>query len=138
MNRKTLTLLIVMGAASAAACGSSDGNIVNLPDKPPATTGKDGPPVATDPEPPVDYPPSLYERGIEGRVVLQLYVNATGAVIPDSTKISESSGYPAFDSSAVAGSARMHFSPAMRNGQPIAATTLQPILFRHPESSATP
>ena len=45
------------------------------------------------------------EQGIEGRVLLRLYADSLGTLVPDSTRVAESSGYPALDSAALAGRA---------------------------------
>jgi periplasmic protein TonB len=95
------------------------------------------PPVATNPVSPVRYPPALLQQGIEGRVLLRLYVDTAGYLMPDSTRIAESSGYPALDSAALAGSPALRFSPALRQGQPVAALFLQPIQFRSKRSRST-
>ncbi|MGH7538883.1 MAG: energy transducer TonB, partial [Gemmatimonadales bacterium] len=49
----------------------------------------------------MQYPPDLYDRRIEGDVVLRLYVDSTGQLVPESTRVAESSGQAAFDSAAV-------------------------------------
>jgi TonB family protein len=95
------------------------------------------PPVAINPVSPVHYPPALLEQGIEGRVLLQLYVDSAGVLSPDSTRIAESSGYPAFDSAALAGAAELRFSPALLQGHPVAAPFLQPVQFRSPRARST-
>ncbi len=87
-------------------------------------------PVAIDPDPPVVYPPALYQQGIEGTVQLRLFVDDKGVVIPESTQVAESSGYAEFDSAAVAGVPRMHFAPAQHDGRPIATVFTQPVHFR--------
>jgi TonB family protein len=92
------------------------------------------PPVAINPVSPVRYPPALLAQGIEGRVLLRLFVDSAGNVIPDSTRIAESSGYPALDSAALVGSPELRFSPALLRGRPIAAPFLQPVQFRGPRS----
>jgi TonB family protein len=103
------------------------------------TTPAEEPPVAINPVSPVRYPPALLAQGIEGRVLLRLYVDSAGNVIPDSTRIAESSGYPALDSAALVGSPELRFSPALHQGRPIAAPFLQPVHFRSPRSGvATP
>ena len=51
------------------------------------------PPVITNPESPVSYPPALYEEGVEGSVILQLFVNEEGEIVPDSSRIAEGSGH---------------------------------------------
>lgn len=94
------------------------------------------PPVATNAEPPFSYPPELYEEHVEGSVVLRLYIDETGRVIPDSTSIAEGSGYPAFDSAAVAGVGGLTFAPARRDGTPVATAFLQPVHFRMPDGPA--
>lgn len=90
------------------------------------------PPVLVNPESPVAYPLALFEREVEGSVVLRLFISADGSVQPESTQVAEGSGYPALDSAALAGVADMIFAPARRDGVPVATLFLQPIHFRHP------
>ena len=128
--------------ATAAALGCSDRTVgtVALGDHQPASTEStaDQPPVAINPVTPMVYPPALLEQGIEGRVLLRLFVDAQGTLIPDSTRVAESSGYPALDSAALTGARELRFSPALRNGRPVAAPFLQPVHFRHPRSQGDP
>jgi TonB family protein len=118
-----------------AGCGGADGHTVKLPDQ--SVRRGDDPPVAVNPESPVEYPAALFARGIEGKVVLHLFVDEAGKVVSDSTSIAESSGYPALDSAAVAAVPAMHFAPALKNGIPTAAAFLQPVHFRHPQAGGT-
>jgi TonB family protein len=97
----------------------------------------DEPPVAINPVSPMQYPRALLDQGIEGRVLLRLYVDSAGQLLNDSTRIAESSGYPALDSAAVSGATGLRFSPALRNGRPVAAPFLQPVHFRNPRSRST-
>jgi TonB family protein len=83
---------------------------------------------------PIAYPAVLFEQRIEGEVVLRLFTDSTGRLIPESTRVAESSNYPALDSAALAGSARLRFAPARRRGVPVATTFLQPVEFHHPGS----
>jgi len=98
---------------------------------------RDEPPVALDAEPPVAYPPALYQQRISGTVLLRLFVDETGRVMPDSTRLQESSGYPALDSAALAAAPKLHYAPALRNGAPVATFFTQPIHFRHPDRGGT-
>jgi TonB family protein len=95
------------------------------------------PPVITNAESPVRYPPTQYEQRVEGTVVLRLYVDETGALVRDSTRIAESSGHAELDSAALAGVAAMRFAPARLEGVPVAAAFLQPVQFRHPQAGGT-
>ena len=62
----------------------------------------------------------LLEQGIEGRVLLRLYADSIGTLAPDSTRVAESSGYPALDSAAVRGCARRSASRRRsRHGRPV-------------------
>lgn len=126
--------------AAAVACGDRSVGTVALGDHQPASTESpaDQSPVAINPVTPMVYPPALLEQGIEGRVVLRLYVDAAGTLIPDSTRVAESSGYPALDSAALSGARELRFSPALRNGRPVSAPFLQPVHFRHPSSQGDP
>lgn len=120
----TLALLALL-----AGCGGSEETGSEA-----ASSRRDEPPVALDPEPPVVYPPELYRQGIEGTVTLRLFVDDKGGVVAESTQVAESSGYPEFDSAAVAGVPRMRFAPAQRDGRPVAIAFTQPVHFRRPES----
>ncbi|MEP7324675.1 MAG: energy transducer TonB [Gemmatimonadota bacterium] len=126
--RRTLYGLVLVGLL--AACGRDRAG----QDAAPPSADRDEPPVALDPEPLVVYPPALYQQGIEGTVTLRLFVDDKGAVVRESTQVAESSGYPAFDSAAVAGVPKMHFSPAQRGGRPVAMTFSQPVHFRKPSA----
>ena len=93
------------------------------------------PPVALNAEPPVQYPPALYDQGVEGDVELRLFVDSTGRLAPESTRVTESSGYAALDSAATRGVARLRYAPARRHGLAVATAFLQTIEFRHPGST---
>jgi protein TonB len=88
--------------------------------------------VALNPDAPIAYPAALFEQSIEGEVVLRLFADSTGRLIPESTRVVESSNYPALDSAALAGSAKLRFAPAKRHGVPVATAFLQPVDFQHP------
>ncbi len=128
--------MLALSLLAAAACTPRDDGTVRLGDRQDeaAESTADMPPVAINPVSPVVYPSTLREQGIEGRVLLRLYVDAKGQLIADSTRVAESSGYPALDSAAVSGAAELRFSPALRNGRPIAAPFLQPVQFRRTRS----
>jgi TonB family protein len=129
---------LCLGAAAISACGREDDGTVRLVDHASSVPAipPEEPPVAINPISPVRYPSALLAQGIEGRVLLRLYADSTGRLIPDSTRIAESSGYPALDSAALAGSAELRFSPALHQGQPVAAPFLQPVQFRNPRSGS--
>lgn len=135
MRRRLLAALAVV-----LGCGDRSIGTVALGDHQPASTESpaDQPPVAINPVTPMVYPPALLEQGIEGRVLLRLYVDAQGRLLADSTRVAESSGYPALDSAALSGARELRFSPALRNGRPVAAPFLQPVHFRHPRSQGNP
>ena len=58
-------------------------------------------PVPLNGEAPIQYPPRLFDQRVEGEVVLRLFADSTGRLKPESSKVAESSGYPALDSAAV-------------------------------------
>jgi TonB family protein len=118
------------------ACERKSDGTMRLVDRtaPPPISPAEEPPVAINPVSPVRYPPALLEQGIEGQVLLRLFVDSAGRIIPDSTRIEESSGYPALDSAALVGSPDLRFSPALQQGRPIAAPFIQPVQFRGPRT----
>ncbi len=129
MRTSFVTMLTV--AAWGGACGGAapapSGDAAQATPPP-----ESEPPVALNPDVPIAYPVALYEQRIDGDVVLRLFVDSTGRLVPESTRVAESSNYPALDSAALAGSSRLRFAPAKRRGVPVATTFLQPVEFRHP------
>ncbi len=87
---------------------------------------------------PFRYPPALYAQKVQGNVTLRLRVDTNGQVLRDSTRVEESSGYPALDSAAVGGSQELRFVPAKLHGEPMAVTILFPVYFRHPDARPLP
>ena len=132
------TLVAVL--AVGLACGRDDDGSFRISTSTPVPPSSDAdqPPVAINPVSPVDYPVPLLEQGIEGRVLLRLYADSTGTLAPDSTRVAESSGYPALDSAAVSGAVSLRFAPARRHGRPVAGAFLQPIHFRNPRTLSAP
>jgi TonB family protein len=132
--------LLAGSLAAGLGCGDRSVGTVALGDHQPASTESpaDQPPVAINPVTPMVYPPALLDQGIEGRVLLRLFADANGKLILDSTRVAESSGYPALDSAAMSGASELRFSPALRNGRAVAAPFLQPVHFRHPSSQGNP
>jgi TonB family protein len=93
-------------------------------------------PVALNADSPIQYPPRLYDQRVEGDVLLRLWVDSTGRLAPESSRVAESSGYSALDSAALAGARQLRFAPGRRHGLSVATAFLQPIEFRHPAASA--
>jgi TonB family protein len=134
MHRRTLMSVAVMAAALACTEGDARqrGPLTVLPARP------DEPPRLLNGELPFRYPASLYARRVQGNVTLQLVVSADGRPVSDSTRVVESSGHAAMDSSALAGADQLRFIPARRRGQAMAVAVLFPVYFRHPEAPPLP
>ena len=98
----------------------------------PAAAPEDDPPVPLNANTPARYPSALLRAGIEGTVVVRMYVDEHGALVRDSIRIAESSGYPALDSAALAAAQKLRFAPALHDGKPVPAPFLQPFQFRNP------
>ena len=125
-------LLLLLGA-----CMEQDKTVravesIVLPPKP------DSAPEMLNEVPPFRDPSSLYDRKVQGNVLLRLYIDSTGRVWPESTLVNESSGYPELDSAAVRGSGALHFKPAMKGGVPMTVRVAFPVFFRHPDAQALP
>jgi TonB family protein len=125
--------------AACLGCRSKPETTVALPDKNPnASPRRDEPPVPLNAEPPVSYPEALAAQRLGGSVILRLFVDSTGKVVPDSTAVQESSGYPALDSAALAAVPKLRYAPGLRNGTAIGARFLQPFNFRPPVGATPP
>jgi protein TonB len=75
----------------------------------------------------IDYPMDLWDQGIEGSSMLKVRVTDLGVV--DSVVVMESSGYAAFDSSAVRGAKTLRFSPARQGDERIEVWAHVPVHF---------
>lgn len=91
-------------------------------------------PVMLNKELPFRYPPALYAQKVQGNVTLRIFIDSNGAIVPDSTRIAETSGFTALDSAAMKGSRELKFEPAKTMGQPVPVSILLPVYFRHPDA----
>jgi TonB family protein len=132
----TLAVLVILDAG--AACVDRDTSQKLAQAFQTGTSVPDEVPKVLNTELPFRYPAALYARKVQGNVTLRLRVDRDGQVHADSTRIEESSGYPALDSAAVKGSQELRFIPAKLRGEPIPVTILFPVYFRHPEAHALP
>ncbi len=74
------------------------------------------------------YPEQARQQGIEGTVVLKLTVGADGRA--RNVTVARSSGHAALDQAAVAHVKKTRFSPALRDGQAVAAAITFRVRFR--------
>lgn len=114
-----------------AACNRGEGS--SLPFQ---TVGKqpDVAPVMLNKELPFRYPPALYAQKVQGNVTLRIYIDREGAIVGDSTRVAETSGFNALDSAAMKGSRDLKFVPAKTQGQAVPVSILLPVFFRHPDA----
>jgi TonB family protein len=120
------------------ACGgSSEGAPPDAQASPGTPPPESEAPVALNGDSPIAYPPALFEQKVEGDVTLRLFVDSTGRLIPESTRVVEPSGFPALDSAALAGSSSLRFAPAKRHGIAVATAFLQPVEFRQVGTTRT-
>jgi protein TonB len=74
------------------------------------------------------YPEQARQQGIEGTVILKLSVTAKGS--PRNVAVVKSSGHSGLDEAAVAHVQKTGFSPALKDGQPVAMTITFRVKFR--------
>jgi len=129
--RIAVAVLVFVGCHGSSP--QSDGDQSTQAAPPPESEA----PVALNPDVPIAYPPALYDQKVEGDVTLRLFVDSTGKLVPESTRVAEASGYPALDSAALSGSKALRFAPAKRHGVPVATAFLQPVEFRQVGTTRT-
>jgi TonB family protein len=95
-------------------------------------------PRMLNPQLPFAYPSSLYKSRIQGNVTLHLRIDSTGLVLPESTSVKTSSGYPQLDSAALDGSKQLRFAPALKDKKAMAVSIDLPVFYRHPGSPPLP
>lgn len=111
-RRRTPTAALLAALVTLAACEREP-----VPETPPRQISRT----------PFQYPEELWDAQVEGETTLRLYISERGTV--DSARVEQGSGYPAFDSAALAGSHELRFQPATRDGRPVAAWFLLPVKF---------
>ncbi|MFZ1325464.1 MAG: TonB family protein [Candidatus Contendobacter sp.] len=113
------------GARKTADNHSGGTALANAPVQParPAVAATGLRPLAGNPPP--RYPPIARQRGIEGRVLLRLTINAAGSV--EAVSIAQSSGNDVLDQEARLTVARWRFQPPQGQSQTVAQV---PITFR--------
>ena len=133
------TATALTGILLAIGCRSAPDTTVALPADPAkgAVVRREEPPVALNAMSPVQYPPALFQQRISGTVLLRLFADDSGRIVAESTRIQESSGYPALDSAALAAAPLLRYAPALRNGNPVPTLFTQPVHFRHPDRGGT-
>jgi TonB family protein len=131
MNSRLGRFFAMLVMVSAAACKQGEGS--SLPFQ---TVGRqpDIAPVMLNKELPFRYPPALYAQKVQGNVTLRIYIGRDGAIVPDSTRVAETSGFNALDSAAMKGSRDLKFEPAKTQGQSVPVSILLPVFFRHPDA----
>lgn len=131
MQLRTRNSVMLLALVMVAGCKNGDGS--GLPFQ---TVGRqpDVAPVMLNKELPFRYPPALYAQKVQGNVTLRIFIDREGAIVPDSTRIAETSGFTALDSAAMKGSRDLKFEPAKTQGQPVPVSILLPVFFRHPDA----
>jgi protein TonB len=79
-------------------------------------------------KPSAPYPIDAYRNGESGTVMLRVAIGADG--VPASVELARSSGSRSLDRAAMSAVRRWRFQPAMRGGQPVAATVQIPVAYK--------
>src|SRR5215203_2133926 len=95
-------------------------------------------PVMLNKDLPFRYPPSLYSKKVQANVILRVFIDKEGQILPESTHVAETSGFPSMDSAAVRGSGDLRFIPAKTRGAAVPVSILFPVYFRHPDAPPLP
>lgn len=131
MSQRIRSAFVVLVLISGIACKKGEGS--NLPFQ---TVGRqpDIAPVMLNKELPFRYPPALYAQKVQGNVTLRIFIGRDGAIVGDSTRVAETSGFNALDSAAMKGSRDLKFEPAKTQGVAVPVSILLPVFFRHPDA----
>ncbi|HEX5580667.1 MAG TPA: TonB family protein [Gemmatimonadaceae bacterium] len=140
--RPAVAAMLGVACLVLVACGGDDGGpggragMRASADSGGMGSAADTPPAIRSGTSPFQYPPALYERRVQANVVLRLFVDSLGRVVPESTLVQERSGYAALDSAAVADARALQFAPARHDGAPVGMPVLLPVHYRHPALDA--
>jgi protein TonB len=75
-----------------------------------------------------EYPPELERNGIEGSVLVKVWIDEHGHVIK--AEVVESSGEESFDHNAIMTAQRQEWTAAIREGEGVASTRRYRVHFR--------
>jgi protein TonB len=89
-------------------------------------------PVMQNQKVPFHYPDALVASGVRDSVILRIFIDSLGAVRPESTRLERPSRYPAMDTAALSGAHDLIFTPAKRQGHPMAVSIKLPVQFNPP------
>ena len=106
---------------------TKDAKVVSAPVVAPRQARLDAPPKPKRNIRP-DYPKGARQRGEQGDVILEIRVNAEGAV--DHVKVAVSSGFAELDEAAVRAAKGAKFSPARSGHDPVASTARLKLQFK--------
>jgi TonB family protein len=120
-----LAIMLFAGCKKGEGSGMSFQTVGRQPDVAPVMLNK---------ELPFRYPPALYAQKVQGNVTLRIFIDREGAIVSDSTRIAETSGFTALDSAAMKGSRELKFEPAKTQGVAVPVSILLPVYFRHPDA----
>src|SRR2546423_11250433 len=131
LSEMRIKAAVVLLVVVVAACQKGEGS--GLPFQ---TVGRqpDVAPVMLNKELPFRYPPALYAQKVQGNVTLRIFISRDGSIVPDSTRVAETSGFNALDSAAMKGWRDLRFEPAKTQGIPVPVSILLPVFFRHPDA----
>lgn len=80
---------------------------------------------------PVQYPAAAQAAGEQGTVVVQLFIDGTGA--PSRYSVVKSSGFPDLDLAALETAMNWHYVPAQRDGGPVSDWTKVSVVYTLPK-----
>jgi TonB family protein len=123
---------VITGALALSACIDQSGAQKAIDAILPSGVRPEVMPRMLNRESPFVFPSGLFDARATGDVLLRLWIDTSGTPVRDSTTVQEHARQAAFDSAALAGAARLRFSPAMQGGQPVAVSVLLPVQFRRP------
>ena len=132
MLKKAAPAIALIALAAFSGCNKEKNSFSGVGPRP------DVLPVMLNKDLPFRYPPSLYSKKVQANVTLRVFIDKNGEIVPESTHVAETSGYPALDSAAVRGSGDLRFIPAKTRDQPVPVSILFPVYFRHPEAPPLP
>ena len=118
-----LTACVTQDEAKKAIDAISEAKSAAMPDQLP---------VMQNQKVPFHYPDALVASGARDSVILRIFIDSIGAVRPESTRLERPSRYPALDTAALVGAKDLVFTPAKRQGHPMAVSIKLPVQFNPP------